>query len=262
MFTPAKELQTFETVEADSDSEKGSGVDENILDEQHEPQEKHFTVSKRIPTPPSSVVVEEQIHPRPTTTDNTGGLVVLFATGIILAFLLGVLVGMTMYCRTSSPSNHNTSCGVVYEIESSVVPAKPTSSIVDITTPNDRRLIRDVLHDLTLHLLRDEGGTYECLCMHHLKMGKITPRRICAVKSRIGMINPKITGSSSFGDVSVTEHSIFCDNPRKNILRARSVTLAWFDPHTGESHRGNFYGTTAMCLQLALDEMDGNLTCK
>jgi len=117
------------------------------------------------------------------------------------------------------------------------------------------------------HHLVDRGLSRQvpCLCRHHLALpgphevpggGGVPMVRVCGVVLETGgasqqqllvMANPAIVGRSN----------------RTSQVRARTedVIVEWVDPASRHTWRAHLSGTTAVCLQLATDEMAGDAHC-
>jgi len=126
-------------------------------------------------------------------------------------------------------------------------------------------LISSLEYSFRSHM--ETGTQYACLCMHHLMVpGKPDSMRICSVYNRPRqemylMINPVLAGRGNQTD-SYEELSVSCDERRpQSTRRYRQVFLEWVDPATHDVLYAKFQGMDAVCLQLALDELDGNKHC-
>lgn len=128
-----------------------------------------------------------------------------------------------------------------------------TSVPVDMGLPRQRLLARDVIADLALHLERYKG-TYECLCMHHTDARLENFKRICVLRPHLGLVNPKIIGGTE-GELTVREHSVRCAVPC-SVARRASIVVEWTDVESLEVFRATLSGRAAVCMQLALDEME------
>lgn len=95
-----------------------------------------------------------------------------------------------------------------------------------------------------------------CVCMHHLQIAQSTESRaVCASGSDDLMLNPIVVGESEDGRV-VHEYSTQCGDTREQ-KRKNTVYVQWVDARTLQSHRARFDGAAAVCLQLAVEEIDG-----
>jgi peptide deformylase len=109
--------------------------------------------------------------------------------------------------------------------------------------------------------------TAACLCMHHLRapLGGVQ-KRVCAIyngEQMYLMVNPTLAGRSNATD-AYREHSVSCAPASvQHHKRARIIFLEWTDPSVGFTEMyARFQGLPAVCMQLALDELDGNEHCR
>lgn len=111
---------------------------------------------------------------------------------------------------------------------------------------------------------------YACLCMHHLifPASTIGQARVCGVYNRRApaaemylLVNPSIIGASNTTD-SYNEASVSCPIQKTSPTRRhRQIVLEWTDPETRDVMFSRFSGMAAVCMQLAIDEMNGNKHC-
>ena len=99
-----------------------------------------------------------------------------------------------------------------------------------------------------------------CLCAHHLAVP--VAMQICAIKDSLGrthlMANPHILGGSN-NTVQILEASILTCTAKKSPKAERFVTttFGWTEPKTQTSLWALLSGEQSLCLQMAIDEMNG-----
>lgn len=127
-------------------------------------------------------------------------------------------------------------------------------------TGNKTIVVREVLEDL----LRSSMSDYRVLCMHHVKeFPRSALYKACSVYNKASnqvyfMLNPIIKGGSK-EKKSYQENSIACKGSTSN-LRHDSVMVEW-ERTVGSKMYALFEGTDAVALQIAMDELQGNLHC-
>jgi peptide deformylase len=136
-----------------------------------------------------------------------------------------------------------------------------TKSIPFVHSIATQSMLSSIEHSLREHL-RDRPR-YVCLCSHHL----VVPQhvRVCAITGALGqvhtIINPFLSG---FGNTTVEyqEASVSCAAGPIVNRRFYEIRVTWLNPNSlHEPFMGHFSGVHAACLQLAMDEMDGNKHC-
>ena len=117
---------------------------------------------------------------------------------------------------------------------------------------DDRRVLD------TLRRAFAEHAHAPCVCMHHLQIAQHTRvRSVCAVDASV-MINPRLSGSGSIRD-HWRQHSVSCGEVESD--RLRTIYLQWEDGESKDTHQMRLDGEKAACMQLALEEMQGNVSC-
>jgi hypothetical protein len=125
-----------------------------------------------------------------------------------------------------------------------------------------RALLASVERSLETHL--EASSQYACLCMHHLADIPGNPQlaQVCGVKAKDKMlllVNPELIG---YGDTETSYHeaSVSCpENSTRSVKRRNIIAVEWTDTISVTHERvfARFSGATSVCLQLALDEMQG-----
>lgn len=127
-------------------------------------------------------------------------------------------------------------------------------------TGNKTIVVREVLEDM----LRSSMSDFRVLCMHHVQeFPRSALYKACSVYNRLSnqvyfMLNPIIKGGSK-EKKSYKENSIACKGSTRN-LRHDSVMVEW-ERVMGSKMYALFEGTDAVALQIAMDELNGNLHC-
>jgi len=113
---------------------------------------------------------------------------------------------------------------------------------------------------------------FSCLCMHHLRYGPaelegVHRKRICGVYNHGAhqlylMANPAIVGRGN-ATTTYREQSVSCDPGRPQIrTRYNDIYVEWLDLRSGgDTHQLRLRGAQAACIQLALEEFEGNAHC-
>ncbi len=119
--------------------------------------------------------------------------------------------------------------------------------------------------------MHNADAQYACLCMHHIVFptaSGLSQKRVCGVYNRRApvaemyvMVNPQIIGASNTTD-AFNEASVSCVKQKPTPTRRhKQVVLEWTDPETRDLMYSRFSGMSAVCMQLAIDEMNGNKHC-
>jgi peptide deformylase len=140
------------------------------------------------------------------------------------------------------------------------------SALLDMTLPYARPLVAAL--EQTFRLTMDLSSVYPCLCMHHVQIDSSTAiplSRVCAIYNRPSsqlymMVNPQQIGQS-VQKAAYSETSVSCKKQAPQSLRHTHVFLEWIDPKTRLVMQSKFSGSAAVCMQLALDEMEGDKHC-
>lgn len=127
-----------------------------------------------------------------------------------------------------------------------------------IAERSDRNLLTDVARSLDYHMDRARALGAKCLCAHHLRIGA-EPLRVCQV-GKILMINPTMIGNSK-SESFYKETSVSCKEPSITSKRHSTIVLEWYDTSEQDVMYSKFSGGEALCMQLALDEMEGDKHC-
>lgn len=69
------------------------------------------------------------------------------------------------------------------------------------------------------------------------------------------MVNPVMIGNGK-AEAFYRETSASCKEPINN-KRFTNIVLEWYDPHEQDVLHSKFSNREALCMQLALDEMEG-----
>lgn len=113
--------------------------------------------------------------------------------------------------------------------------------------------------------LQGQVSRHPCLCMHHLVLNASIPFqvRICNVyNAEAGqhyfMMNPRIIGALR-PDLQVPklEMSISCKEPRDRHVRRHTAVFVEWEDEQARTHYALFRDNQAFCLQLSLDEFQG-----
>lgn len=132
------------------------------------------------------------------------------------------------------------------------------------TLSKNYTLAKSLYPTFKYHLKNDYG--LDCLCMHHLMIDIIPFERICSIynedfKKVYILVNPVVRGGSK-ERITFQEKSVACLNIHSNP-RMEHVFIEWGDPFKKKRLYKLFSFKEAACLQLALDEMEGdNRQCK
>lgn len=194
---------------------------------------------------PESSEAEEEEAPLPPPPPRGPPMDLVFSGAVALVCLLGLSLAICASSRCPRP-----------------VPAAPryprwhepheTRAHPFAWTADDRRVLD------TLRRAFAEHAQAPCLCMHHLQVAQHTRvRAVCAVGSVV-MVNPQMHGSGATRD-RWRQHSALCGDVESE--RYRTVYMQWDDPEARDAHRMRLDGETAACMQLALEEMQGNVSC-
>ena len=130
-----------------------------------------------------------------------------------------------------------------------------------LTQHHARPLVSSLESSFAHYLL--SNSLYPCLCMHHMRVPSDQRFALCAASNRdylYLMANPTIIGGSN-ETVLLHETSISCDGPYHR-RRHLTVFVSWECPLTKQHLYSRFEGETAMCLQIAHDELQGNAHCE
>lgn len=129
-----------------------------------------------------------------------------------------------------------------------------------------RPLVMALEHSFRHHLAHNSVSG--CLCMHHLKFPSETLYQLCAIynqpSNQIYLVaNPRLIGNTS-ETTAYKETSVSC--PPTLVLnrnRFNTIMLEWIVPGAkSETMYATFKGDEAACMQLALEEMEGNKHCQ
>ena len=140
--------------------------------------------------------------------------------------------------------------------------AHDTRSInLDLHQDYARPLLASLESSFYAHL--SKSTAYACLCMHHLTAVVKPPGqfRICAVHNRYMdrvhlMINPRIVGHGNKTDLYEESYASAPMKRFQNVPRYRHVFIQWSDVETGDDLTLQLNHMQAVCMQVALDEMN------
>jgi hypothetical protein len=144
--------------------------------------------------------------------------------------------------------------------------AHDTRSInLDLHQDYARPLLASLESSFYAHL--SKSTAYACLCMHHLTASSaavVKPPgqfRICAVHNRYMdrvhlMINPRIVGHGNKTDLYEESYASAPMKRFQNVPRYRHVFIQWSDVETGDDLTLQLNHMQAVCMQVALDEMN------
>jgi hypothetical protein len=144
--------------------------------------------------------------------------------------------------------------GTVYPLHQ--VPQDTSSVPLDLSAHHARPLVSSLESSFVHYLL--SNSMYPCLCMHHMRVPSEKRYSLCAASNRdqlYMMANLDIIGGSN-ETALLRETSVACDAPY-NRRRHLSVFVSWECPRTNQRLYSRFEGATAMCLQIAYDELRG-----
>ncbi|MBX9636390.1 MAG: peptide deformylase [Nitrosomonas sp.] len=145
--------------------------------------------------------------------------------------------------------------------------AHVTKSVdLDLRSSYAKPLLASLEASFYAHL--SSSSAYACLCMHHMKPSiagaAAVPAqfKICAVHNRYMdkvhlMVNPSLVGHGNktdfYEEVYASDPS---KQPKKNVQRYRHVFIRWSDIETGDELTLQLGFMQAVCMQVALDEMN------
>jgi hypothetical protein len=144
--------------------------------------------------------------------------------------------------------------------------AHDTHSIdLDLHQDYAKPLLASLESSFYAHL--SKSSAYACLCMHHLTVTSaaiVKPPgqfRICAVHNRYMdrvhlMINPRIIGHGNKTDLYEESYASAPAKRFQNVPRYRHVFIQWSDVETGDDLTLQLNHMQAVCMQVALDEMN------
>lgn len=144
--------------------------------------------------------------------------------------------------------------------------AHDTRSIdLDLRQNYARPLLASLESSFYTHL--SKSTAYACLCMHHMSAASAAVAkppgqfRICAVYNRYMdrvhlMINPRIVGHGNKTDLYEESYASAPAKRFQNVPRYRHVFIQWSDIETGDDLTLQLNHMQAVCMQVALDEMN------
>lgn len=144
--------------------------------------------------------------------------------------------------------------------------AHNTRSIdLDLRQNYARPLLASLESSFYTHL--SKSTAYACLCMHHMSAASAAVAkppgqfRICAVFNRYMdrvhlMINPRIVGHGNKTDLYEESYASAPAKRFQNVPRYRHVFIQWSDIETGDDLTLQLNHMQAVCMQVALDEMN------
>lgn len=138
-------------------------------------------------------------------------------------------------------------------------PRHVVSIPMDFDNWEDRRALSQVIPTLELH-----APAHTCICMHHLEISReVTPRHVCALSLAAGhslvMVNPIIRGASKDAHM-YRQWSVACPRVLERA-RAQSIHVEWTDWKTHTQHWARIDNLAAACVELAVEEMTGQVEC-
>jgi peptide deformylase len=197
--------------------------------------------------------------------------VATFYGGFVAALLIAMLFVAGSHfevIRITVPrgSGHKSSATFFYPVLVSPPENYDTTS-APLPLVNNAAVTRPLLSSLRSTFAHHHHAGYPCLCMHHLKVPGQQRYRVCAVydaKMLEGMfvvINPRIIGNGNKTGV-YEESSLSCPSASVSTARQRHHTIFLEWDTEGDVLYTVLHGIPAVCMQLALDEMQqGNKHC-
>lgn len=231
---------------------------------------------RRSRSPSPSKTRLESKEPPPALPTRLIALVCYFIYACVLVFFVtSVAMHVLYHGKSISTAVHNVIfVGINEKKHQSQAPLYPLwtsqhntkSAFLDMTHPYARPLVAAL--EQTFRLTMDLSSVYPCLCMHHVQIDSSTAiplSRVCAVYNRLlsqlyMMVNPQQIGQS-VQKATYSETSVSCKKQAPQSLRHTHVFLEWTDPETRLVMQSKFSGSAAVCMQLALDEMEGDKHC-
>jgi len=252
----------------DEEEEQGDRIPSPQLFEQDSPSP--VPKKKRERSPPTESPKEKPVIQPVVNKTEIGFLVRFVLYGALIfsgLFFYGTL-SVALHHNASLPSafahlmawrlldtRHHHTQGYVYPLRTQ---QHDTTSIAFDVHAHYAMPLASTLHASFAHHL--QSGVYSCLCMHHLRVPSDQQYALCAVGTHADlMANPRIIGTSN-ETARMTETSLSCTEGSVRV-RHLSVVVAWQCPRTRQHLHARYEGTTAVCLQIALDELKGKEHC-
>lgn len=199
--------------------------------------------------------------PTPPPRSGGGGVGTLLKWLFAVAIGMLFMVGVHLYATHILTIHRRPSASAAFPLW--IEPHTTTSHPLNLREPFAKPLLASLEHSFYTHLAG--SSTYACLCMHHLRIQPASPGQfqVCAVYNRYMdkvhvMTNPRMVGHGNATDL-YEEQSIATQAVRNHVPRFRNVFIEWNDVATGDVLLLQLNGMQAVCMQVALEEMDPSL---